>query len=68
MGRRAWRLVHALSFVVFALALAHGVMSGSDSDAVWARAIYWASGGSVLFLTIYRVLAARAAGARPARP
>jgi predicted ferric reductase len=68
IGRRAWRLVHALSFVVFALALAHGVMSGSDSEALWARALYWGSGGSVLFLTIYRVLAARAARARPARP
>jgi hypothetical protein len=68
IGRRAWRLVHALSFAVFALALAHGIVSGSDSGAGWARMLYWASGGSVLFLTLYRVLAAREAGPRRARP
>jgi hypothetical protein len=61
IGRRAWRLVHILSFVVFVLALAHGLMSGSDSDIIWARALYWFSGASVLFLTLYRVLAARGA-------
>lgn len=56
IGRRAWRLIHFLSFVVFALALLHGIWSGSDSQSDLARAIYWASGGSVLFLTIYRAL------------
>ncbi len=64
MCRRLWRLVHMLSF---ALALAHGIMSGCDSDAGWARAAYWASGGSVLFLTLYRVLAARSSIADPGR-
>jgi predicted ferric reductase len=57
LGRRLWRLVHGLSFVVFVLALAHGIASGSDSGAALVLALYWASGGSVLFLTIYRVLA-----------
>lgn len=56
IGRRAWRLIHFLSFVVFALALLHGIWSGSDSQSDLARAIYWTSGGSVLFLTIYRLL------------
>ncbi|NWG22081.1 MAG: hypothetical protein HXY39_17380 [Chloroflexi bacterium] len=55
-GRRLWRLVHFLSFVVFALALAHGVSSGSDSQTDMARVLYWSSGTSVLFLTIYRIL------------
>lgn len=59
IGRRAWRLIHFLSFAVFALALVHGLWSGSDSASDLARAIYWASGGSVLFLTVYRVLAAK---------
>lgn len=48
-----------LGFAVFALALVHGLWSGSDSASDLARAIYWASGGSVLFLTVYRVLAAK---------
>ncbi len=56
IGRRLWRLVHFLSFVVFALALAHGVWSGSDSQTDMARVLYWSSGTSVLFLTIYRIL------------
>ncbi|WP_448542263.1 hypothetical protein [Roseiflexus sp.] len=59
IGRRAWRLIHFLSFAIFVLALMHGIWSGSDSASDLARAIYWGSGGSVLFLTVYRVLAAR---------
>lgn len=59
IGRRAWRLIHFLSFAVFVLALLHGIWSGSDSQSDLARAIYWTSGGSVLFLTVYRVLVAR---------
>lgn len=56
IGRRAWRLLHFLSFAVFALALLHGIWSGSDSQSDLARVIYWGSGGSALFLTVYRVL------------
>ncbi|MBI4771872.1 MAG: hypothetical protein HY784_16030 [Chloroflexi bacterium] len=59
MGARLWRLIHYLSFVVFLLALAHGLMSGTDSPSAWAQNLYWASGGSLLFLTIYRVLVSR---------
>jgi predicted ferric reductase len=70
LGRRAWRLIHYLSFAVFLLALAHGLASGTDAGAGWAQTLYWASGASVLFLTIYRVLiTARPAPARrPATP
>ncbi len=60
IGRRAWRLIHFLSFVVFVLALMHGIWSGSDSASDLVQAIYWGSGGSVLFLTVYRILVARA--------
>lgn len=71
IGRAGWRLIHFLSFVIFGLVLLHGVMSGSDSGTVWAQALYWLSGGSLLFLTVYRVLvsATRPAPARrPASP
>jgi len=57
IGQRLWRLIHGLSFAVFLLALVHGLLSGTDSAAAWARALYWLSGGSLLFLTIYRLLA-----------
>src|SRR6185369_2460386 len=58
-GHRFWRLIHYLSFAVFLLGLAHGVGSGTDTTTAWARGMYWASGGSLLFLMIYRVLSAR---------
>lgn len=58
LGRRAWRLIHFLSFALFLLALAHGIFAGSDSGALWARALYWATGGSILFLSLYRALVA----------
>lgn len=56
---RIWRLIHYLSFVVFLMVLTHGITSGTDSGEHWAQALYWLSGGSVLFLTIYRVLSRR---------
>lgn len=70
IGRAGWRLIHFLSFVIFGLALLHGVMSGSDSGAPWAQALYWLSGGSLLFLTVYRVLAsvAKPASSSAAHP
>jgi predicted ferric reductase len=57
IGTRTWRLVHYLSFVAYVLALLHGVFSGTDSGAAWARGLYWASGGVFIFLLIYRVMA-----------
>lgn len=56
LGRRAWRAIHAISYAVFALSLAHGLMSGSDTAQPLLQAMYWVSGASVLFLTCYRVL------------
>jgi predicted ferric reductase len=61
IGPRTWRAIHFSSFAVFALALAHGVFSGTDSGDGWARAMYVVTGGSVLLLTVYRVRARRAA-------
>lgn len=59
IGRGAWRAVHFLSFAIFLLALIHGVMSGSDSNTMLIRWLYWSSAGSILFLSIYRVIYAR---------
>lgn len=66
IGRRAWRIIHFLSFAVFLLVLAHGVGSGTDTGQPLVRALYWGSGGSLLFLTIYRILihSASQAGSR----
>ncbi|MBV9791374.1 MAG: hypothetical protein JOZ51_24470 [Chloroflexi bacterium] len=59
IGRGAWRMIHFLSFAVFLLALAHGIGSGTDTQQPLVRAMYWFSGGSLLFVTIYRILITR---------
>lgn len=64
IGYRAWRVIHYLSFAVFLMALAHGLMSGTESSIVWVRDMYWASGVSLVGLTIYRITLALA---RPAQ-
>jgi predicted ferric reductase len=55
--QRGWRLIHFASFASFAAVLAHGLLSGTDTGTVWASAMYWVAGGSVLFLTLFRILA-----------
>jgi predicted ferric reductase len=59
IGRTAWRAIHFISFAMFALALVHGIWSGSDSELTWIKGIYWFTGGSVIFLTAYRILVSR---------
>jgi predicted ferric reductase len=58
IGRAAWRAIHFASFAAFALALAHGLLSGTDATNPWVQRLYWAAAGSVLFLTSYRALVA----------
>lgn len=55
-GTKVWRLVHFASFIVFALALTHGLLSGTDSQAPWALRMYLYAGASLLFLLLYRIL------------
>lgn len=64
MGARLWRVVHYLSFGVFILALIHGIVSGTDTSSVGVAAMYWIATGSVVFLTLHRVLVS---GGQPAR-
>jgi predicted ferric reductase len=56
IGTKSWRWIHYASFLAFALALAHGLVSGTDSAHPAAAGLYWLSGGSVLFLLYYRIL------------
>lgn len=62
IGQRWWRRIHFLSFLAFGLALLHGVLAGSDSVVWGVRALYWFSGGSILWLTAYRILGVRRNG------
>ncbi|MGB0383548.1 MAG: hypothetical protein ACPGWR_01880 [Ardenticatenaceae bacterium] len=65
--RRVWRLIHYFSFLLFLFVLAHGVMSGTDSGTLWATLMYWFTGASLLFLTVYRIVVS-VAGTPKKRP
>jgi hypothetical protein len=59
MGHSAWRLIHYLTFPAFALATAHGILSGTDSKEPSMQIMYLASILLILFLTSYRLMAGR---------
>ncbi len=66
IGRTMWRVIHFISFAIWLLSLLHALFSGSDTALL--SGLYWVSGGSVLFLTIYRILVSfLPAKPRPAR-
>lgn len=55
IGQKTWRILHYLSFAMYMMGLLHGLFSGTDSTNTWAQWYYWVSGGSLLFLLIYRI-------------
>lgn len=54
IGQRAWRLFHYATFLSFAGATAHGLLSGTDSG-TWGRWVYLVATAVVVFLFAYRV-------------
>lgn len=56
IGYRAWRTVHWLTFVLYGLGLAHGIGAGTDTQTIWAQAIYLVTGLSFVWLVMYRAL------------
>jgi methionine sulfoxide reductase heme-binding subunit len=56
LSYRFWRRTHYLNFAVWALALVHGLTAGTDSTTPWALALYLASAGAVVGLTVRRAL------------
>ena len=51
-----WRLIHYGSYLVFLLALVHGIVSGTDSGLSWTNILYWTSSASLFFMLVYRIL------------
>ncbi len=43
----AWRYVHALAYLGWALSMAHGILAGSDTRTSWAIATYASCGAAV---------------------
>ena len=64
IGQRTWRVIHYASFLCYVVAVIHGLTAGTDAGSRWADVFYWSTGGSFLFLLVYRVVTSR----RPARP
>jgi predicted ferric reductase len=56
IGQKTWRVIHYLSFAMYMMGMVHGLFSGTDSSANWASWYYWISGGSLLFLFLYRII------------
>lgn len=67
-GYRAWRAMHWLTFALYVIALAHGLGSGSDSGALWARVMYTVTAGSVAWLLMRRIRHGRRSATRLAVP
>lgn len=66
VSRRVWRTLHYLTYLAFGLALVHGLLAGTDTT---QPAVYWmyiATGATLLFATIYRILTAH--GSRKPAP
>jgi predicted ferric reductase len=66
IGPKLWRLIHFASFFTFVVAVIHGLGSGTDASMPWAQNVYWALGGSFLFLTVYRIVAEMMPEKKPA--
>lgn len=62
MPRSVWRNIHLTGYLLFWVATLHGITAGSDAT----HPAYWAANtlaaASIVFLTIYRLLAERTAG------
>ncbi len=67
LGSRGWRLIHQLSFLMFVLALLHGIFAGTDSTVLALRVFYWITGVSLLSLFVYRILVTKFAAKKQAR-
>ncbi len=57
IGQKTWRTLHYTSYLGFLIALLHGIMAGSDSDAIVMQIIYLVTGAVAIFLVLFRMLA-----------
>jgi predicted ferric reductase len=67
LSYRSWRRTHYLNFAVWALALVHGITSGTDSGTPWAVALYALAAGAVTGLVVWRSGGGGAVAAAEAR-
>ncbi|HEY8415263.1 MAG TPA: hypothetical protein VIK99_05765 [Thermaerobacter sp.] len=58
LGAGAWPVLHGLSVTAFGLALAHGVVTGTDRGLPWMRAMYASTGSAFLAFCLHRAFQA----------
>src|SRR5829696_6064 len=63
IGARRWRRLHKATILVYVLAVAHTLGSGSDAGTPWLRAQLVVTGAPILFLFVMRVVPAAKTGA-----
>jgi predicted ferric reductase len=56
IGHRTWRAIHTSAYLMFVGITVHSIGLGTDSSTPLMRMIYLLAGGSVLFLTLFRIL------------
>ena len=56
IGVKAWRILHYAGYLCFIGVMVHSIFSGTDTATNWSQYVYWFSAGSLLLLTVYRVL------------
>jgi predicted ferric reductase len=69
IGKRGWRMVHALAIAFYVMALVHSVGAGQAGGNPALTAFYWVTTGIIALLAVYRggaVLWERRKGARRA--
>ena len=54
ISARSWRVLHILAFILFFVALFHGIMAGTDTPALWNRLLYVTTGTAAVFLVLWR--------------
>lgn len=57
IGYSLWRRMHYLTFGMFTMALAHGVLVGTDTENAAVTMLYIVTGGAIAFMLFYRILA-----------
>ena len=60
ISNKGWRFFHYFGYLLFAFALIHGLLAGTDAGTEWARILYWGTSVLLLGMTIYRIVNARA--------
>jgi len=67
IGYRTWRVIHTLSYLMFVGVTLHSVLLGTDSSTLVMQVVYLLASGSILFLTLFRILSTAIGSAAPSR-